>query len=142
MDPVRGVVELPVGVAVGLLQAVVGSHAQVNRDDVRLHVGKVIAFTGKALRIAVDGEDLAGHIMVTPHGGKGRGVSGRDRPELCVTVWSRRGHRGGDQIMDHSSLVPPALVVYYEQPRDVGEDVDERPHSLWIGGEAKVWFAG
>src|SRR2546428_6853216 len=116
MDPVRGVVELPVGVAVGLLQAVVGSHAQVNRDDVRLYVGKVIAFTGKALRIAVDGEDLAGHIMVTPHGGKGRGVSGRDRPELCVTVWSRRGHRGGAPTTERPSLAAPALAAHHGQP--------------------------
>src|SRR3989442_13572794 len=93
MDPVRGVVELPVGVAVGLLQAVVGSHAQVNRDDVRLHVGKVIAFTGKALRSAVDGEDLSWHIMVTPLGRKGRGVRGRASPEIHVPVRSRRGNR-------------------------------------------------
>src|SRR3989442_5008640 len=119
MDPVRGVVELPVGVAVGLLQAVVGSHAQVNRDDVRLHVGKVIAFTGKALRIAVDGEDLAGHIMVTPHGGKGRGVSGRDRPELCVTVWSRRRPRRGSRNMGRSTHGPSPLGRTSRTTRDV-----------------------
>src|SRR6266852_9803204 len=99
MDPVRGVVELPVGVAVTLLQRVPGAHAQLNGDDVGLDVRKVVACTGKAHRLAIDCEELAGHVMVTPHGSKGRSVSGCNCPELHMTVRAWVGHRGDDHIM-------------------------------------------
>src|SRR5262245_6851591 len=42
VDPVRRVIELPVGMAVGLLQRIPGTHAQLNGDDVGLSARKMI----------------------------------------------------------------------------------------------------
>src|SRR5207247_2856134 len=74
VDPVRGVVELPVCMAVALLQRVPRAHAQLNRDDVGLRVREMVFRAGKVRWLAVGGEDIAGHIVAArSRGGAGGG---------------------------------------------------------------------
>ena len=139
MDPVGGVVELPVGVPVALLQRVPRAHAELNRDDVGLAVREAVVRAGEVLRIAIGGEDVAGDVVVGAHAAQRIGIGLEYGPELCVTVRAWRVvDRGDGQIVDHPPLVPAALVVDHEQPGDIGEDVDERPHVVGIGRQVRL----
>ena len=139
MDPVGGVVELPVGVAVALLQRIPGPHAQLNGDDVGLGVREVIARAREVHGLAIRGEDVASHVVAGAHGRQRVGIGLQKRAELCVAVGAWSIIDGGDrQVVDHPSLVPPALVVDHEQPRDVREYVDERAHVVGIGRQARL----
>src|SRR5207237_9631185 len=58
VNPVRpGIVELPVGVDIRLLHGVVGAHALMNWDDVRLLVGEVVGLTREVWCLPVEGEE-------------------------------------------------------------------------------------
>ena len=113
MDPIRGVVELPVGMAIALLQRVPRSHADLNGNDVRLLVGKMVVWTWPVGSIAVHGKESAGNFVATF---QFVGVRLQNRTELCVAVRARRvvdwRHL---QVMDHPALIPAALVVNDKQ---------------------------
>src|SRR5439155_15141228 len=66
VDPVRRVVELPVGVGVGLLERVPGAHAELDRHHVGLLVRKMIGRAGEAHVVPVHGEDRARDVVTAP----------------------------------------------------------------------------
>src|SRR2546425_12425710 len=127
MDPVRGVVELPVGVAVALLQRVPRAHAQLNRNNVGLNVREVVGCTGEVRGIAVSGESVARDVVAAAYGLELGGIRLQDGAELGMAVGPWRVVDGSHgHVMDHPPLIPAALVVDDEQSVDVGEYVDER----------------
>ena len=68
MNPVRSeIVELPVSVAIHLLKAVVRSHAHIERHDIGLLIGKVVAGVGLLYRSAIDGEYVSGYVVAASH---------------------------------------------------------------------------
>src|SRR5262249_43441598 len=59
MNPVRPeVIELPISVGVTLLQGVVGTHAQIQGNNVGLNVWEMIEYTWQADRLSVRSEDV------------------------------------------------------------------------------------
>src|SRR5215218_8407252 len=86
MHPVRIFIELPVRMAVGLLQAVVRPQAKLNRNDVALDAWELIASGRKTDIKAVSSEDLAGHVMAAPHRSQCVSIILCDFPEWCAAV--------------------------------------------------------
>src|SRR4029453_5095056 len=133
--PVRVWVELPVGMAVGLLQAVVGPHAELDRNEVGLDVRKVIARGRKADFVAIDCEKLARRVVMASDVVNRDGVGRGHLSELRVPVGPWGSRIGNDEVVDHPSFVPARLVVDDKQPRDAREDVDEGSRIFWIPRE-------
>src|SRR5262249_6429096 len=112
MDPVRPeVVELPVSVGITLLQSVVGSHAQIEGNDVGLNVRKMIEHIRQADRLSVHGKGVARNVVAASHGFKGCGVRCSDRAELRMAIRAWGTGINHIKVVDHPAFVPAALIV-------------------------------
>ena len=86
--------------------------------------------------LAVDREDVSGHIVAGAHPLQDVGVALRERSELRVTALARSGDIEDGDVMEHPPFIPATLVVNDEQWRDVGEDIVEGAGVVWIGGKS------
>src|SRR5882724_8266153 len=95
MNPVSSVIKFPVVVGIHLLHCVVSSHAELDWNHVGLFVWEMVVFTGKLHRFTINGEDMAGYVIVRSHLRQLLGVFCGDRPELrmAVATWTGRNLR-------------------------------------------------
>ncbi|ABF88336.1 putative lipoprotein [Myxococcus xanthus DK 1622] len=135
VDPVGRVVELPVLVCVGLLERVVRAHAELERHQVRDTVREVVGSARGAGLLAIDGEEVAGHVVATSHLRQQCGVVRGDGPVDRAAVLARLVDFRHAQVVNHPPLVPAALVVDDEKTRDVRDDVDERSRVIRVDRE-------
>jgi hypothetical protein len=127
VDPVGAeIVGLRVRVYVRLLVRVLRPHALIDRNEVGLHVRRVIRRAGEVRGTTVDGKDVTRHIIPGTHPREELGIALGYRSELRVPVFARRGDVGNSDVVDHPPFVPATLVVDDEQRRDVGEHIVER----------------
>jgi len=140
MDPICPlVVELPIGVSVALLKSVVGAHAQVDWDNVGLHIGEMIGRARQVHGFAVRGERGAWNVIAGSHFFQFGRIGRQNRVELGVAIFARsRVHTAHGEVVNHPTLVPAALVVDDEQWIDVSEDIDEGVRIVGIGGQARL----
>jgi hypothetical protein len=131
--PIRVLVELPVRVAIALLQAVVRAHAQKQRHEVGA-VGELIARARRVRRAAIGREEVAGHVVAARR--ERRRIGTGHGAECGVAVGPRIGDRRDDEVVDHPALVPAGLVVDDEKAGDIREDVDERSGIAGIGRQS------
>src|SRR5262245_12734217 len=118
MNPVRVRVELPVRMAIGLLQAVVGAHTQVERYKIALrsHVREMIICRWESYRVAIDSKQSSCRGVVSrAHLLEQGRISGRNFAELRMSILSWIRNAGDSQIPYHPSFVPSAFVVDYKQ---------------------------
>src|SRR2546428_14075060 len=86
IEPVGGVVELPVCVAIALLQRVPGAHAQLDRHRVRLEVREVVGWAGEVDGIAIRRKDGPRVVMARVLGRQAVGILLPARSAPCWAV--------------------------------------------------------
>jgi len=83
----------------------------MERDDIRLHVRKVVRSAREVRLLAVDGEDVSCHVVAGAHFLEDCDVALGKRSELRVAVPARSRDGGDRDIVDHPPFIPAALVV-------------------------------
>src|SRR6266852_6362357 len=101
MNPIGRVIKFPVVVGIHLLHCVVSAHAELDWNHVGLFVWEMIVFTGELYRFTINGEEMAGYVIVRSHLGQLFGVPRGNRPELRMAVAPLAGDLRYFYIVDH-----------------------------------------
>ncbi len=88
--------------------------------------------------LSVDREDIPANVVVIPHRCESSRVGGGDGSELWTATGKWSGDGRDSQIVNHPSFVPTALVIDHEEPRDIGENIDECPYIIGISRQTRL----
>src|SRR5689334_10902572 len=91
-------------------------------------------------RIAIRGEEIAGHIIVRTDGANRCRILRCNCPVLRTTVGARWGDSRHPQVVNHPAFVPARLVVNHEQSRDVRKQIYSRTHIVGISRKTRLWL--
>src|SRR4051794_14425024 len=97
--------------AVALLQAVVGAHAQKLRYEIALPVRKVILGAGKADVLPVKSKVPPRDVVMLAELVDRSCIRGRQFSKLGMTVVARCRYGRDHEIVNHPAFVPSGLVI-------------------------------
>src|ERR1700719_3653410 len=90
---------------------------------------------------AVRAEGGAWNVIAGSHFSQFVRIGRQNRTKLGVAIFARsRVDTGHGEVVNHPPLIPAALVVNDEQPRDVRKHVDESTGVVRIGRESRCGF--
>ena len=92
---------------VRLLHGIVGSHAQVDRDNIGLNIGEMVGRTRKVDRFSVHGKYVTRNIIAISHCLQSGGIRGQNRAKLgmAILTWHRIDWRNGEVVDPDDLLV-------------------------------------